>query len=366
MESRLNTQLPIAVFVHLGPKIPEHLLFNLQRHADLFPEIETVLILDHQVKIFLPEKVTIYYFEESNEDFELFARMQEHSHFNFRNGFWKYTFLRLFALGQFHKLQPDRGLLHIESDLILMPNFPWEKFEEIKAVSWMRVNNFNDVAALIYTPNAIETEFFVEEIRIYAAENPTTTDMFSMSQYSSEHNDRHVYLPSITSKSIRSGVDFDPAQETLLELFGGYFDPLALGLWYFGQDPKNTFGRTKRYIDQTHHDYFAPTAQLVFENEKLLDASGTQVFALHVHSKDLSLFDPKWRDALVKVLTDAKQGRNAKSFKLRSFLASIQDRSLRAHIWILIARLPGVSLLRKVLWVEKAKNNFKKIFRIEF
>ncbi len=366
MEFRPTAELPIAVFIHLGPKLPEHLLFNLRRHTDLFPEIETVLILDHQVKTLLPEKVTIYYFKESVADSELFARMQEHSHFNFRSGFWKYTFLRLFALGQFHKLQPHRGLLHIESDVILMPNFPWEKFDEIKVVSWMRVNNFNDVAALIYTPNATETEFFVEAIRFYAAENPTTTDMFSMSQYSSEHNDRHIYLPSITSERIRSGVDLDPAHVILLELFGGYFDPLALGLWYFGQDPKNTFGRTMRYIDQTHHDYFAPTAQLVFENEQLLDASGTKVFALHVHSKDLSLFDLKWRDSLVKVLADARQGRNARSFKFRSFLASIRDRSLRAHFWILIARLPGVALLRKFAWVEKVKNNFKRFFRIQF
>jgi hypothetical protein len=187
-----------------------------------------------------------------------------------------------------------------------------------------------------------------------------------MFQYSSEHNDRHSYLPSITSNRVRSGVSFDANQDTLVELFGGYFDPLALGLWYFGQDPKNTFGRTRRYIDQTHHDYFAPTAHLTYENEVLFDVSGTQVFALHVHSKDLSLFDSRWREALVKVLIDAKQGLNARSFNLQSFFASMQDRSLRAHIWILMARLPGVSLLRKVLWVEKVKNNFKKFFRIEF
>jgi hypothetical protein len=292
--------------------------------------------------------------------------MQKYSDFNFRNGFWKYTLLRLFALGQFQEAKPSRGLLHIESDVILMPNFPWAKFRKLKAVSWMRVNHFNDVAALVYLPNLTETDFFINSIRGYAYEDPKTTDMFAMFKYSSENSSRHIYLPSITSDRVRSGVNFDLHQGEMIKLFGGYFDPLALGLWYFGQDPKNTFGITKRYIDQTHHDYFAPTANLAFENEKLFDVSGVEVFALHVHSKDLALFDSKWREALTKVLEDAKDSLNEKSFNFRKFVASMKDRTLRAHLWILLARLPGASMLRRFSGIEKIKNNLKKFFRIEF
>jgi hypothetical protein len=330
----------------------------------LFPDIELVLIVDHPVLETLPAEVQTYLYLESKKDSDLFARMEEHSHFKFRKGFWKYTFLRLFALSQVHISKPNRSLIHIESDVILLPNFPWGKFKKLDTVSWMRVNDFNDVAALVYLPSPIETEFFIDSIRKYAYENPKITDMFAMFKFSSENKDKHSYLPSITSNRARSGIDFN--QETLVELFGGYFDPLALGLWYFGQDPKNTYGVTRRYIDQTHHDYFAPTANLSFVNERLIDCSGVEVFALHVHSKDLSLFDLKWREALVKVLEDAKSGKKAWSFSVRLFIASIKDRSLRAHLWIFLARVPGASLLREVIWIEKAKNHVKKFFKIQF
>jgi hypothetical protein len=366
MKNQASADLPLAVFVHLGPNLPDHLLLNLKRHVELFPNIETVLILDHPMKEQISPEIEIYMFSESKEDSDLFSVMQEHSDFNFRNGFWKYTFLRLFALGDFHKSRPTRTLLHIESDVILLPNFPWEKFVGLKSVAWMRVNDFNDVAALVYLPSAVETGFFVSSIRKYAQDDPKTTDMFSMFRYSTENEMRHSYLPSITADSARNGVIVDERQESLLEHFGGYFDPLALGLWYFGQDPKNSYGLTKRYIDQTHHDYFAPAADLTFADEKLFDAFGIQVFALHVHSKDLALFGATWRGALIKVLTDAKNGQNEVSFNLHSFIDSIKDRSLRAHLWILLARIPGVSILRKFTWVEKVKNYFKKLFKIEF
>jgi hypothetical protein len=358
--------VPTAVFVHLGPKIPKHLLLNLQRQVDLFPHIKTVLIVDHAIKIRIPEPVEIYSFVESREDSVLFQKMQESSDFGFRSGFWKYTFLRLFALGDYHDKNPENSLLHIESDVILLPNFPWKKFHNLENVAWMRVNDFNDIAALVYLPSHKKTRFFIETIRGYAEENPKTTDMFSMFKFSTENKATHSYLPSITPERLREGISIKNGCTDLLELFGGYFDPLALGLWYFGQDPKNTYGVSTRYVDQTHHDYFAPNAGLTFENNQLFDTSGIKVFALHVHSKDLAIFGPEWRSALSKVLSDAQEGRNQKSFAFRSFVDSLRDRSARAHFWLLLARLPGLKYLQKISLLEKLKEHVKRFFRIEF
>jgi hypothetical protein len=366
MENRGGTILPIAVFVHLGPKLPKHLLLNLERHVDLFPHIETVLIVDHVHSENIPESIQRYFFRESKEDIELFEHMEKYSDFKFRNGFWKYTFLRLFALGDFHRSKNDQVILHIESDVILMPNIPWEKFGLIKEIAWMRVNEINDVAALVYSPSSTETNYFVDSIRRYAFEDPKTTDMFSMIRFVKENENRHTYLPSITADRCRDVFSMRFQQAAMVEYFGGYFDPLALGLWYFGQDPKNTYGVSTRYIDQTHHEYFAPNAALTFENNKLFDTSGIEVFALHVHSKDLALFGPEWRNALSKVLSDARKGRNQKSFVLPSFIDSLRDRSTRAHFWLLLARLPGSKYLRKISLVEKLKDHVKKFFRIEF
>jgi len=80
----------------------------------------------------------------------------------------------------------------------------------------------------------------------------------------------------------------------------------------------------------------------------------------------LALFGISWRESLIKVLTDAKNGRNEVSFNFRSFIDSIKDRSLREHVWIFLARIPGASILRKFSWIEKIKNYFKKLLKIEF
>jgi hypothetical protein len=366
MENRGGAILPIAVFVHLGPKLPNHLLLNLQRHVDLFPHIETVLIVDHVHSENIPDSIQRYFFRESKEDNELFEHMEKFSDFKFRNGFWKYTFLRLFALGDFHRTKSERAILHIESDVILMPNIPWEKFDQIDKIAWMRVNEINDVAALVYSPSSTETDYFVDSIRRYAFEDPKTTDMFSMIKFARENQNRHTYLPSITSDRSRDIFIVRRQQDAAVSYFGGYFDPLALGLWYFGQDPKNTYGVSTRYVDQTHHDYFAPNAGLTFESNQLFDTSGTKVFALHVHSKNLAIFGSEWRSALSKVLSDAREGRNQKSFVFRSFVESLRDRSARAHFWLLLARLPGSKYLRKISLLEKLKDHVKRFFRIEF
>lgn len=366
MISQRTEPVPTAVFVHLGPKIPKHLLLNLQRQVDLFPNIKTVLIVDHAINIRIPEPVEIYTFVESSEDSVLFQKMEENSNFGFRNGFWKYTFLRLFALGDYHDKNPENSLLHIESDVILLPNFPWKKFHNLENVAWMRVNDFNDIAALVYLPSHKKTRFFIETIRGYAEENPKTTDMFSMFKFSTENKSTHSYLPSITPERLREGISIKNGCTDLLELFGGYFDPLALGLWYFGQDPTNSYGVSTRYVDQVHHDYFAPSAKLAFTDEKLSDVSGIEIFALHVHSKDLSLFSSNWRESLSRFLQDERVGRRRKTFKLRAFKGAIQDRTLRAHLWVLAARIPGVLQLRKVEKLQKIKNNLKEALKIKF
>jgi hypothetical protein len=40
---------------------------------------------------------------------------------------------RFFALQQWHRLNPDKSFLHIESDNLVLPNFPWEKFKKVNS-----------------------------------------------------------------------------------------------------------------------------------------------------------------------------------------------------------------------------------------
>jgi len=158
---------------------------------------------------------------------------------------------------------------------------------------------------------------------------------------------------------------FDSEAESQLNNFQGYFDPLALGMWYFGQDPKNWYGFRKRYfIDSTY--YLNPSVpKLTFENDKLLDSSGFNIFSLHVHSKFLPLFGPQWQRALAIELLEVSKDSNASSFSIKAFLGAVNDRKLRQNIWLLIAWAPGINYLRRFSLIETLKETLKKFLRIK-
>lgn len=363
-ESRKN-QLPIAVFVHLGSNFPEYLRLNLSRHLTLFPEQKIALIVDKELPFVLPKEIHVYQYQVSENDERILELMRRVSDFHFRNGFWKYTFLRLFALGDYHETCPMEPILHIESDVILMPNFPWLDFVRLERLSWLGVSELCDVASLVFSPNSHETNFLLSEIRKYAQIDPTTTDMYSLKIFAKENPTRHSYLPSLTPATTRNDEIFDVEAENQLKKFHGYFDPSALGMWYFGQDPKNKYGVRKRYfIDETY--YLDPReAQPFFENGRLFDSLGLNIYSLHIHSKFLPLFGSEWDQALVNELTEVGSASKSQSFSLEAFLGAVKDRKLRQNIWLLVANVPGLNFLRKYSLIEKLKERVKIWLRIK-
>ena len=50
----------IAVYVHLGPDIPKHLLFNIERHSELFPNQKIVLVSNQNWGDLIPQNVETF------------------------------------------------------------------------------------------------------------------------------------------------------------------------------------------------------------------------------------------------------------------------------------------------------------------
>jgi hypothetical protein len=356
--------LPIAVYVHLGSNMPKHLKLNLIRHQLLFPNQELVLITSHDQQFDLPQSIRQFKVNSEELEKDLFSEMSQKRDFEFRNGFWKYTLQRFFAIGEFHKANSNRRLTHIESDVLLMPNFPWEKFADLNKLTWLKVNSGLDVAAIIHFPTLELTQKVLEEISKLSRLNPETTDMLVLHDVTVNLKHFHEYLPSITSDNAHNPKNFGASEKDQLNYFEGIFDPAILGIWYFGQDPKNSFGLRKRYVGDESHDLNPKKMKLKFEAGILVDQNQIPVFSLHLHSKHLPLFAGNWADALESGILEAQKQQKRYSFEIKAMYWGIRGRRVRNTAWILIAHLPGVKQLRKLRALETLKNLLKNLLGI--
>jgi hypothetical protein len=356
---------PIVVFVHLGKSPVTHLWRNLQRHTDLFPNIETYVILDQLVHLRkVPAGINLYFFKRENqflnEDFYS-AHDQK-----FRRGFWRFSLERLFALIEFHKEHPDRSILHIESDVLLLPNFPWDQLSNSEVPLWNNYNQDRDVSALIYFPNYERHQRFIENVLSELAENPKQTDMTVLAALRENNNASYSLFPSLNPELMDLMNLLNTSNLDLIEkissssLFeGGVFDGAAIGMWLTGHDPRNNYGKALVHdssplvsgdslIDPRAIDYDMDeegNLYLISRN------TGTRIslWNLHVHSKSLELFSEGWEAELRQYVVLAQITAEIPIFKA-SALCEMFIQSLKGRTFLrFIVGFPLVNKSRKRL-----------------
>lgn len=354
----------IAVYIHLGGDLPNHLILNLKRHREIFPNQEIVLVSSENWEDKITAGIENLVLSLDELQPSIFKAMSNHHNFDFRNGFWKYTLQRLFALEAIHSKYPEQQLLHIESDVLIMPNFPWDRFELIDKLAWLPVNRESDIAALLFLPNLEATSFFIDYLCEHARQNPKTTDMFALKSFALQNPTKHYYLPSYNEETYRKIEDFSPSNEIPPLIFGGYFDPIAFGIWNFGVDPKNFFGIRRRYfIDRTH--FVDPSkVTLSYDNSKLMDTSGTELYSLHIHSKNLSLFKTNWEVNLIEGLKEAETKSKSLHFSPKALVNLIKVNGLVRTIWEIIANIPGIKKFENFSLFNLVKIRIKKILNL--
>lgn len=293
-----------------------------------------MLIVDRKPEVDLGDGLEIFIYQRSEDIASLFELASKHMDHEFRHGFWIHTFERLFALDKFHHSNPDCKLIHIESDVILMPNFPWDKFQNLNKLAWLNVNNENDIAALIYLDSIEHTAALSNFLTRTLSRNPKTTDMFAMREFALSNSEIHTYLPSITKGTKRKELkEFALPGEHDPNSFDGIFDPLAVGIWFFGQDPKNSYGFAIRYVDQSHHFIDASGIKAVYDQGVLRDQVGNNIYSLHIHAKNKVLFGQNWDFALNEFLKEAENKENSRYFEIEAFKFAISERTLFQHLW---------------------------------
>lgn len=215
----------------------------------------------------------------------------------FRNGFWQLSALRLFALLDFCLYSEDESVLHIESDVLLMPNFPFVEISRQNNLMWFNFNHNRDIASLIWIPSQKQASWMRHELFEIFSENPKMTDMSALRSLSVKANDKICYFPSRpSSSSMRDSeinTDIIEKQTLMITNQNGIFDGAAIGMWLTGEDPNNHRGmlRRLRYLSDGPIDLRGRKFKIIKKNLYLIEKDSLlPIHNLHIHSKNRYLF----------------------------------------------------------------------------
>ena len=332
VETESKDSIPTLIFAHLNTKVPKYVWVNMRRTVREFPSLRVVLISNLEVNLLKAEALGIVA-RAYKADLELLDMLANRTlNAEFRNGFWETSILRLFAYLEYVESN-DSPAIHIESDILLMSDFPWEKLSRLKKLAWLQFNGERDVAALITCPNSIEAKWLNVNLRKEIKLNRTCTDMTLLSEISKKNKDKVDLLP-IAPKSTSKLLHSDSTTETraansaLYSELGGIFDGAALGMWLYGQDARNNFGLLKRHVNLVESYIDTSNLQVVYNTGDLFyveDNQAHKIFNLHLHSKIEMDFGKLWKLRLRFNTKLASWTNELITFAPRKFLELVQD-----------------------------------------
>jgi hypothetical protein len=348
------------VFVQLGSFTPNYLDGNLKRLSIIFPKNEIYLITNNQELLKLAIKnLNIVKYTTSSKHELLLDKLN--SKIDFREGFWRLSLERLLALTKFQIQNRMEHLLHLESDVLVFPNLPLDSIQQQNKLLWCQYNSKLDVASLLYSPNFQSASYLQQKIEDHLELNNSHTDMTLLSsirQTSGKMISLFPSLPSAESHLInpKSQITFDSRiyLSSQFKIFGGIFDPAAIGVWLLGKNLENTKAMSilhDRWIIESGDSYVDPSrVNFVFKPEGSLvfTENGEQIpiFNLHVHSKDFKLLNIDWEREIDKFIKLSKNNAPIKKFKIKIFVKLIILNFKRKNLVEFIATLPWIYSIR--------------------
>jgi hypothetical protein len=308
-----------VVFAHLGKNIPKHLLDNFFSFTGRFPHLKTKLILSNYCE--LPKNLSTdqIYLDNSELRDKLFLNSGHDS--KFRDQFWRKSIERILAVCDYQKNNLEGSILHFESDILALPNFPFHDFERMNSIAWQNYNDDRDVASILYIPSRKSSEWLYERLAEQISSNRNVTDMIALRAIRREHPTVCEIIPSVPEgNALASNPMYFSAHPSRVnhDLTKGVFDSAQIGMWLLGMDPRNTYG-----VLRIHDRAILDSGEAPLEPSRLsysIDGDGAlnaifedgktySIFSLHVHSKELQIFKPDYFRALLKYV---KLGNNEK------------------------------------------------------
>ena len=307
----------IILFCHFRTPLPKHLYLNIQRTIMLFPDIEVHLLTDLNPKSIKIDNLVIDVYSPSKDWFELETLLQHPR--DFRNNFWFTSLARFIAISEFSRTMKSQ-FLHLESDVIISGDFPFDKFTNSNcSFSFPIVSSSLAISSTLYIKDSFSAKYLAELTMKTARENRNTTDMHVLRELSLDPNVNFLLLPSALSDRYSPSIvdiKFIKMNEIGLRHFNGLFDGFDYGRYLFGVDPRNARGISK--VRQPDDSVYLDVSklQIVTDDKRdfpyILDLESNKklpIFSLHIHSKNSKYFILKGsKKAISAAVKDSSKG----------------------------------------------------------
>ena len=319
--------------VYLGDQLPEYAYQNLKYLNSSFPKINLVLLSDNPAILDSVKSLGIETWHCSNprdswnaisENWELSRR--------FRDDFWFKTLARFYSLYEFMKAHPEESVLHVEADVLLLNDFPFYAFEELlNCISYPLKSDSEGIASILYISDLSVAQKLMDHIEAFNGENEFTTDVAVLGSFSKRYSDLYFPVPSSLPFNYIEANSSKLNKTKLwqnLDYFGGIFDASSLGIFFTGEDPRNANGYLKLFslldhpipVGEFHFNFECPNLYVTY------DGATAKVYSLHIHSKDLRLFDDRKYQQRIEYLVSRHQlGELLESRGLQTIRIKIRD-----------------------------------------
>jgi hypothetical protein len=316
------------VFVYLGDKIPKYATQNYFLVKKTFPKNEVWFVVDDSMVYSSLKSTGVRAWLSPRH-----SQNDPDVRNSYRNGFWVNTTNRFFALFDFHQAFPDQSLLHIESDVILFPGFPVDKFDLIsKKLAFPMSSSQIGLASSLWSKNIESTKILINFTRRELSNNPKLTDTEILGRLAHSHSADVLVLRSGPSNP---SVYRDFGGQELSALDGGksaindfgIFDASTLGIHLCGSDPRNSFGRSHIFDPLPHHFLDASQLDVYVENRRIFVRAGgevREVYSLHNHSKNPTYFEGDFELKLMTLLKKRSLGIKTK-YSVAGFFYCLED-----------------------------------------
>ena len=328
------------LFVNLGKDLPTYLIRNIEWVKRTFGDHKVLVVVDEPINLLKLANigVTGYRYKRKKSVSNLLQGLTlDHA---FRKGFWQLTIDRLFAICDVVENLGLSSVLYIESDVLLLPNFPLNDVWSLKGLAWTRYNHLRDVPALIHIETPAYANLMSTELLRLFSFNSDLTDMSALHALAETNKEIVNLLPTIkeglenenlvTRQELRRVSRIIYSNGDSKE---GIFDGASIGMFLTGQDPRNTYGFTM-YLNPElclPNESYLNLNQAKFEQEldrlyiRSPGGKRIEIYNLHIHSKNDEAFFVSTEKFLANLINRANLGTTYLEFKPKIFLTLLRE-----------------------------------------
>jgi len=325
------------VFAHFNTPIPKHLRLNLARTKSLFPNHKIYLITNLNQDKTKDVYADVYHYN-NHKEWDLLLNQLGHDK-GFRGNFWFTSAARFLALAEFSKSN-EGEFIHIESDVIIARDFPFELFSKSKAeIQYPIVSDSLAIASCLYVKNSKAANCLASTTISEALKDSKTTDMHILRTISNDEKSGYGMLataPSARNSMPKVSDEFLKNNSEAISYYHGIFDGFNLGRYLFGDDPRNKRGWSKIRDSDTTNYLDVRKLQFSMNSDRefpfAYDSQSNKyipIFSLHIHAKKLALFDIKSSSKKIRKAVEAAQDPTKSVFSTLTLIKSIKDSLLR-------------------------------------